>query len=383
MSPATSLALWFGLIGPMLVIAPLGTAPLSFLGIVATIVLARIRDKQWPVPPRAALVLAVAISAWAAASALWAFAPKEVFAKIPDLTLLLVGSVFVAAVKLDAAEQRKVERALLLGTGIALVLFAAQSFLATPAAQLFSNRTLNFSYANRAADALPLLLWPAALVLWRQGKSHIAAPLLLIFAALTPLTESASSRLSSVIALGVFGLVSLLPNLVRRLPTVLVVLAMLLCVPLARTLDKAGVADNEHLFYSARHRVEIWGFAAKKFLERPILGWGLNNSRVVPNDGVVSRFQAPDKPVLTLHPHDGWLQVLLELGVVGGALVLAAFVALTTRLANFASDTRRFAIPAFCVAFTVASLAFGAWQSWWMAMLATSAIAFQKLDRST
>lgn len=380
MNPANALALWFGLAGPMVVIVPLGTAPLTFLGIVATIALARLRDKAWPLPARNALLLAVAVSAWAAASALWAYSPNEVFAKIPDLTLLLVGSTFVAAVKLTADEKRRVARALLVGTAVALVLFAAQSFLATPAAQLFSSRTLHFSYANRAADALPLVLWPTALVLWRKGESRIAAPMLLIFAMLTPLTESASSRLASVVSLIVFAAVSLFPNALRRLPTVLVVAAMLLCVPLAHTLDKAGVADNEHLFYSARHRVEIWGFAAKKFLEKPVLGWGLNNSRVVPNDGAVSRFQAPDKPVLTLHPHDGWLQILLELGVVGGALFLAAGIALTTRLAAFQTDTRRFAIPAFCVAFIVASLAFGAWQSWWMAMLATSALAFQKLD---
>lgn len=382
MTPALALALWFGLAGPVLVVAPLGTAPLAFLGIAATIVLARLRDKAWPMPSRTALLLAVAIAAWSAASAFWAFSPHEVFAKAPDLTVLLIGSVFVSAVKLDPAEQRRVERALLLGTAVALALFALQSVVAMPLAQLFSNRNLNFSFANRAADALPLLLWPAALVLWRQDRRRLAIGMLVIFAVLTPLSESASSRLSSVVALLVFALVSVRPKALRRLPTVMVVVALLLCVPLARMADRAGLADQEHLFYSARHRVEIWGFAAQKFLERPVLGWGLNNSRVVPNEGAVSRFQAPDKPVLTLHPHDGWLQVLLELGIVGGALILAAAIALTTRLAGFAADTRRFAIPAFCVAFIVASLAFGAWQSWWMAMLATGALLFQKLDKS-
>jgi exopolysaccharide production protein ExoQ len=382
MTPATALALWFGLAGPMLVIAPLGTAPLAFLFIVATIVLARLRDKAWPTPSRTALILAVAIAGWSAASAFWAFSPHEVFAKAADLTVLLIGSVFVSAVKLDDGERRKVERALLLGTAIALALFALQSVLAMPLAQVYSSRSLHFSFANRAADALPLLLWPTALVLWRQGRHRLAVAMLVLFALLTPLTESASSRLSSVVALVVFALVSVMPNALRRLPVLLVVLAVLLCVPLARMADRAGLADQEHLFTSARHRVEIWGFAAQKFLDRPVLGWGLNNSRVVPNEGAVSRFQAPDKPVLTLHPHDGWLQVLLELGIVGGALILAAGVALTTRLANFAADTRRFAIPAFCVAFVVASLAFGAWQSWWMAMLATGALAFQKLDKA-
>jgi exopolysaccharide production protein ExoQ len=381
MTPAASLALWFGLAGPMLVLAPLGTAPLAFVFMLASVVLARLRDGRWPMPSRSALLLAVAFAAWAAASAFWAYDPREVYAKVADLAAILLGSVFVAAIELDDAERRRVARALLLGSAVALALFAIQALLQMPLAQLFAGRALLFSYANRSADALPLVLWPAALVVWRGGRRWLAVAMLVLFALLTPLTESATSRLSSVIALVVFGLAAIAPAFTRRLPLLLVVAATLLCVPLARLADRAGLADQPQLFHSARHRVEIWGFAAQKFLERPVLGWGLNNSRVVPNDGAVSRFQEPGKPVLTLHPHDFWLQVLLELGLAGGALLLAGAVAFATRIAALAADTRRFAVPAFCVAFTVASLAFGAWQSWWMAMLATSSLAFQKLDK--
>ena len=74
--------------------------------------------------------------------------------------------------------------------------------------------------------------------------------------------------------------------------------------------------------------------------------------------------------VMPLHPHNGALQVRLELGLPGTAL-MAALVAWIFAWAGQAARPRLTAAAACAAAtgyMTIGSLSFGAWQSWWLAV---------------
>jgi len=77
-----------------------------------------------------------------------------------------------------------------------------------------------------------------------------------------------------------------------------------------------------------------------------------------------------------LHPHNAMIQIWLELGLVGVALVGAIYFLIVASIPE--SRTER-AGPAMLIAttacaFTVAELEFGIWQGWWMATLGIVAV---------
>lgn len=119
--------------------------------------------------------------------------------------------------------------------------------------------------------------------------------------------------------------------------------------------------------YSARHRLAMWAFAAEKIDEKPLLGWGFNASRHIPQE---EYRLAPNMEIMPLHPHNLSLQTRLELGV-PGVLILASLVfAVFYRLATFTDDGWKsgVAMAAATGWLFVANVSYGMWQSWWIAL---------------
>ena len=93
---------------------------------------------------------------------------------------------------------------------------------------------------------------------------------------------------------------------------------------------------NSVLPLSGMNRLITWKFTSQKIMEKPLLGWGLRTSRILPGGGekydvvrvrengrrdVVSRdFFVP------LHPHNQFLQIWLELGALGAVAFALAGV---------------------------------------------------------
>jgi len=75
---------------------------------------------------------------------------------------------------------------------------------------------------------------------------------------------------------------------------------------------------SQYLPPSARHRLAMWSFVVEKIDEKPMLGWGLDASRFIPQE---SRRLAPNMELMPLHPHNALLQVRLELGMPGIVLI--------------------------------------------------------------
>ena len=123
--------------------------------------------------------------------------------------------------------------------------------------------------------------------------------------------------------------------------------------------------------YSALHRLHIWHFTARRVAEKPILGWGMDAARRIP--GGDKKLPGGGK-VMGMHPHNATLQVWLELGAVGALFAAILAFALwwsASALTDLAARTPATAM--LLSAFTVANLSFGIWQTWWIAVLATSA----------
>jgi O-antigen ligase len=108
--------------------------------------------------------------------------------------------------------------------------------------------------------------------------------------------------------------------------------------------------------------VSYWSYAVERIAERPLAGWGLDASRAF-------------SPHIQLHPHNGALQVWLELGLPGAVLLALVWAQNYRRLGR---EGRRLVAPATAGSAAVylffGLVSFGVWQEWWLALGALVAV---------
>ncbi len=153
--------------------------------------------------------------------------------------------------------------------------------------------------------------------------------------------------------------------------------ALVLLLPALRLIDPApfsllrtAAADHGLALPGAvLHRTYIYDFVLDRIAERPLLGWGLGTSRVLPGDRDHVLDPSLNREFLPLHSHNGVLEVWVELGA-AGALGFAAIVwlVLTAIRRRSADRGTAAALAAAATAYmTVGLFAYGIWSSWWIA----------------
>ncbi len=356
-------------------------APITLLGF-AGVILAAWRSGWRPARPPMLVWPAVALLGWAAVSALWAPEAGRALDGVWRLGLTL-GLAVLAADALRAGPATPLlarAAALGLGLGIAAALFddlsgnALRAFvrgIAEPPA------TLAFGLKNAAsvmALLLPLAVFATALPRWVRLALGVSGA---VVALLLP-GESAKLAVLAGLATGVAA--GFAPRATRL---GLAGLAAVLILALPWLLGAALPRDAGALPNSAAHRLLIWDFAAERISERPVFGWGMDASRAIPGGtgrpdaalreafGLTSPTAAQwfsNAQLLPLHPHNLALQVWLELGAIGAALM-----ALLLALAALACRSPA-ACGAFAAGMVIAMLSYGAWQYWWVSGLLLAAV---------
>ncbi|WP_374577297.1 O-antigen ligase family protein [Phenylobacterium sp.] len=116
-------------------------------------------------------------------------------------------------------------------------------------------------------------------------------------------------------------------------------------------------------------RLGYWRHAVDWTRDHPFRGWGLDASRMF-------------GPGITLHPHNGALQVWLELGLIGAMAAAVFFAVAMARQARARRDLGAAAAVAAASAYLVmGAVSFGVWQEWWLAVGALAATACLALQR--
>ena len=116
-------------------------------------------------------------------------------------------------------------------------------------------------------------------------------------------------------------------------------------------------------------RVDYWARVAELSFQHPVLGHGFEAGRVLGRSALSPETAAA---VPFMHPHNGMLQIRLELGLVGVALIAVLFTSAAYRAAlMLASRASLATVGATIFAVSVFWLvSFDAWSGWWMAALA-------------
>jgi len=113
-------------------------------------------------------------------------------------------------------------------------------------------------------------------------------------------------------------------------------------------------------------RMEIWYAVSNKILESPLYGHGLEAARSITDWS--TEFYYYNGPSM-LHPHNGVLQIWLELGLVGAGLMAAGWAFLASKVRQFAATDRPAIAATLATSLLVLSISHGLWQSWWVCSL--------------
>ncbi len=378
-------------LGPMAALAPRGLPVWAILvTLVAAAGLARSHSLGRLVRAALPIGLAGAFLLLALLSTLWSPSPRAL-ATVAELGYIALGALFGGAwlSQLPGAEARRLVRLLLAGLIIGILVFGGEVLANFPiyrwwngvsaedaAAILYSN------VPKRSSALLCLLVWPAALAVARLGRRAAALLVPVGYALLCLPLTSRSATLGIGIGLAFYLLARWSGALARRVLGVLVAVAFVAVLPLVLMLDRVlDLTRASWLFTSAQHRVEIWGMAATRALETPLLGQGIDASRALPPHGEVSRFSPITDSLLPLHPHNAFLQVWLELGAVGAALALALTLLLLNGVKRLDEADQPFALALFATGLAMISTAYGVWQAWWMASFLAAGLTLRLATR--
>jgi exopolysaccharide production protein ExoQ len=321
--------------------------------------------------PRAILAIFVALLALALASCSWAPDPLEALDGIARLAAAgLAGlAVLSKARRLTAEGNRQLQLALLGGfvAGLAILLVEMASRLAMQPqnslfVHMFGAPAAFDAYLNRSKTVLALLLPLVLAVAWRSAGPLAAAALAACCAVAFVAGESLTAALALATALAgaaAFGLAG------PRIAAVALA-GIVLAAPLATALPALDtLAQRRDITMSIYHRASIWQFVGTRIADKPVLGWGMHASRTMPGGHDTIGGTAE---LIPLHPHNAPLQIWLELGGVGAALMAALFGFLA--ISCNGPPLRRAVLGATLVtAIAIASLSYGLWQGWWFATL--------------
>lgn len=383
-------------------LAPLGFAPL-FIITTVTLIIATWQQQIWRRIPAPLLIMAAVVSLWTALTALWAVDPLRSLRSAAVLALMTGAGLWLmaAATILDENQRRWVLRCLLVGMVCAFA-YVALDIACAGAITIWikqlpsslSADSLTFlarQNLGRGVIILVLMSWIAAsAVSKRPVVSAIFIAVALVFALWS---WSAAAKLAMAI-----GICAAALSAWRYLrPLALIALAALsVCVPLmAYNLPSPEVtATWRFMPFTNHHRLTIWGFTAKRIIEKPVLGWGMDSARDMPGgeERSVIWFKGIEVPeqLLPLHPHNGVLQWWLELGGIGVGLItswlmIAAWRAYQPR-PRLPFFNRSLGPALFSGAVLVGLVSFGFWQSWWQSFLWMAAtwatIAWRSADQA-
>lgn len=387
-----TLGLGAALILPIGLYAVRGIAPLAVL---VTLLTAATWLNRRPdnITLRNGLVCAaLALPVWALISAIWSITPGvTIKTGISFFATMVAGVVMISTARNMTGSERSTFLSILIWGGafgfalMAIDLFLDgllyRPFMAAKGKAITRPEEIKI-FLNPGTTVAAIFSWTWIAALWTRGHHAICVVALSIIVA-TVLQAQAQTPVSGLlvglVALAVAVFFRKLAAKIMGTCVVVAILAMPFAIAMIPPIEKV-VYGMPWLSPSLTHRVTIWQTAHMHWLDSPILGLGFDTTRSLygKEDAIDFSFYADDGTRLMdsriepipLHPHNGFLQTWLELGGIAAAI-------LATIVWNLFQSASRSNVLAFRVmgfaqlstAISIAAVAFGAWQSWWLCSL--------------
>lgn len=316
--------------------------------------------------------LAVLFAALCWSSALWSIVPERSLVGALQVTVIFFGAlVFLAQPALRAEVTTAMMRAMALAflAGGAILAFDAST--GYPIQRFLSGDEPNTATKyNRGVAYAVLIAWPVLGRLWRGRDWRFLVALVLGLGLAVVLDASLTAKIAALAAIAVFVLSWLAPRLVNWALAAGTALFAAAAPLLLRLASDYRAALFPYLKQSGQVRLEIWNYITARVLEHPLLGWGFWSAPSLP---IRARELAAYVWVhkAAPYPHDQWLQLWAEVGLLGAAFAIALILVVLRRARRLPPSFQPFAAAAFAAAVTVSLADFDlATDSWWAALAA-------------
>jgi hypothetical protein len=136
------------------------------------------------------------------------------------------------------------------------------------------------------------------------------------------------------------------------------------------------------------HRLLVWEYVGKKIHEKPFLGHGAGTSRLIGQNIILNipNTKKQIKGAIPLHPHNNFLEIWLELGLLGIIVISLLWI----KIIKFGINIRKKSYvlgTGVCASivsiFVIANLSFGVFQAWWMASIGLTFLIMLKTYKHT
>ena len=349
---------------------------------------------------------------WSALSLIWApIARPNDWLILPLGGMFVVGLVFLGIVTVPKfADRPQMEGWFLAGYAMANLIFLFEAITAS----WISRQVRGFewidviginsggqnleAFLSNGIVILVLLFWPAATILNRRGKWGWTIAALASLPWIAVNFGHSASLLAITAGLFAWGMARFsrkftAKSIVASFTILMIATPFLVGQILdASKIHKIANSDfGRSMPSSVVPRLSIWEFTARQSNERPVLGWGLNSSRILPGGGEKAiiydervgngqQNQLHNESNLPLHPHNQALQIWLELGGVA-AVIIAIFGGVILDRFSVAGIAEAPLFGLITSYFVFAFSSFGAWQNWWIAALFLIAVIWKTLCR--
>lgn len=356
---------------------------------------------------------AIAFIAFATLSTLWSVKPSYSLKSLAQASLVGMASWHVAITvsqqmeKLGKVRRIRFLRALSI-PALIIALYFSIEYLTGDAVTLFFARNfpslfdgfentfvydanqklvgLDDSYFNRIAAALTLLT--VAIVgsfqFWPSRKLGVVLGIVVSIGMITVCLKSGSATAVLVFSASalVFAFALWSSKAATRILQAALIIITAAAIPLSMVPKSLSLDINENLPTSFRERAVIWHDVAHMALERPWFGFGVKSLKFTQR-WEPRREQASGAAATKLrtyaHPHNGYLQVWVELGVVGAILFALAGWCALNEIMFLPQAMQKFALALAAGTLTVIGPAWDIWQPWLIAAIGFSWIALMML----
>jgi exopolysaccharide production protein ExoQ len=372
------------LIPVLIVVSVLVPRSLSFLPAVIALIpylWYAVREKSLLLPNKSLTLFFISITALASLSYVWSAFPQNTLDRAGTIAGLLFSGLILTAVaqKLPSIDHWPL-KPMAVASAISVILlgifFGIEYHNYTfPMGHALSGEDFMTSMWNRSVVVLVLAAIPTLFLLYKAFPKQ--APFFLlgggILLSLTwPLyfTQSQTAQIMAILALASFGVAIVMRKYFIELSLIVTVAAFFATpwIPGLMSQHLNLTTENQAAFTtkaSMPHRLEVWDFVADKILAKPVLGYGVESVRSMKSDEIMPMIKSDT----ILHPHNAFLQIWVEMGVLGAILGSAFIGFLFWQIRSQRPENRPLYYAAMITSLSLLATGYGLWQSWQVGML--------------
>lgn len=231
---------------------------------------------------------------------------------------------------------------------------------------------------TRNVVPIPLLIWPALMAACalaeRTWRLVLCTALLLLSVAAVFLATSEAAKLAILAGALAFAMARYATRLAHYALSFSWIVACIAVVPAALLARQLELQAADWLPLSAQLRIVIWNEIAQIVPHAPIFGVGADMTYFI--RPMMHEAPAGTLPFPITHPHNVYLQVWYELGIVGVTLLTTFGLLLLRQIARLRAVQRPFGFALFAAAAVQIAFSYNVWQIWFMCLFGFAAAMF-------